>query len=150
MATKTRIFSAYDPPVGEVVDCAAAGEAGRSVTRQSEAEACDINNIIKRYDAGGLLTHVNERSPQYLDISEVGDYRTALERVRATEAFFMGLPADIRSKFANDAAAFLDFMSDPANLEAAKEMGLVPEPKEGEPAGDPVPAGGAGDAIQPG
>lgn len=123
---KVRIFSAYDPPVGEVVDCVGAGEDGRSLTWQSEADACDINKIIARFDAGGLITHVNQAQPMYVDVSQVGDYRGALDQVKAVEAFFMGFPASIRATFDNDPAVFLDFMSDPANEDEARRRGLLP------------------------
>lgn len=120
-----RIYSAYDPPEDrDKLDFS--GEEGRSLTKQSEAAATDINKIIERFDAGGMISHVNERTPVYLDVSEVADYRGALEQVRKTNEFFMELPAKVRERFKNDPAEFLDFMTDDANMAEAVELGLVP------------------------
>lgn len=121
-----RIYSAYDTPPDVVMDCASRGEEGRSLTRQSMKAESDINNILARYAKTGLLTHVSERSPLYLDVSEVSDYREALEQVRVTSLFFGKLPASIRTHFKNDAASFLDFMTNEDNRAEAIALGLVP------------------------
>lgn len=101
-----------------------------SKTRQSEAAACDVNNIVARFAKTGVMPTATAQG-FYGDVSELTDYRAALDKVRAADAAFMQLPAEIRREFDNDPATFLDFMSDPANLETAREMGLVeraPEP----------------------
>ncbi len=114
-----------------------------SKTRQSELEMCDINKIVSRYKHTGVLP-ANRNAGIYADVSEMGDYRTALEQVRSADTLFMQLPAATRTKFDNDAAKFLDFVSDPENMDDMIEMGLVkkaapevpPVPIE-EPPGDP-------------
>lgn len=108
-----------------VLDCAGAGELGRSKTRQSMKDETDINRILSRYVQTGLLNHVAMKTPVYGDVSQVRDYREAIEEVRAVRDFFVKLPAKIRTRFANDPAAFLDFMSDEANAAEAKELGLT-------------------------
>lgn len=105
---------------------------GPGVTKQSMKDETDINNIMKRYKAGGMISHVQNRSPVYMDVSQIVDYRTAIEQVRATEEFFQGLPATVRREFEDDAAAFLDFVSNPANKQTAEEMGVIPKPPEPE------------------
>lgn len=104
-----------------VIDCS----KDPSVTKQSFKAESDINNIVARYARTGLVTHVAAKSPVYVDVSDVNDYREALDRIRETQTFFDGLPAKIRSRFKNDAAQFLDFMSDENNAEEAKALGLV-------------------------
>lgn len=116
-----------------VLDCAKLGELGRSRTKQAMKDETDINRIVDRFARTGLVTHLAKGSPQYLDVAEVGDYRTAIQRVRDTEVFFEGLPAKIRSGFGNDPAMFLDFMCDPNNEAAAREMGLIPKVEGTEP-----------------
>jgi len=98
---------------------------GKSMTKQSMKDECDVNLILARYVKTGLLSHVQERSPVYADVSEMGDFREALGRVDAVRDFFAGLPSQVRAFFKNDPATFLDFMSDEANREKAEELGLV-------------------------
>lgn len=103
---------------------------GPSMAKQSMKAETDINNIMRRYVATGFVSHVQNKTPVYMDVSDVRDYREAVERVRTTEVFFKGLPAKVRQEFNDDAAAFLDFMADPANALTAEEMGLVPKAPE--------------------
>lgn len=96
----------------------------KSMTRQSEAEACDINSIMKRYEKTGVLP-VDTREAVFTDVSEVGSFREALDVVaRATEGF-MQLPAAVRARFGNDPVAFVDFCGDQANRGELEELGLV-------------------------
>lgn len=113
-----------------VLDCQGIGELGRSRTKQAMKDESDINNIVNRFAKTGMLTHVSTKSPTYLDVSAVTDYRDAIEQVRKTEVFFGGLPAKVRAHFSNDAAAFLDFMTDPSREAEARELGLIPEPEK--------------------
>lgn len=93
-------------------------------TRQSEAAACNINNIMRRYEKTGVIPPA-KRNAFYADVSTMGDYRTALHQVQSAQDYFMSLPAKLRSRFENDAAAFLDFVSDPANRDEMVELGLI-------------------------
>lgn len=113
------------PPVHEVV---CKEEEGK--TRQSDAVAADVNNIIKQFDRTGLLPQVQQG--MFMDVSEVGDYQSALAQVRLADSFFMSLPAAVRAEFGNNPAEFLDFAADPANRGRLQELGLVPkEPEAG-------------------
>lgn len=121
----------------------------KSRTRQSEAAACDINNIMRRYEQTGVLP-VDGREAFYADVSQMGDYRTALEQVRLANEAFLELPAGLRRRFDNDPAAFLDFTSDPANRKEMQELGLIepdpvvegpPGPAENVPAAAETPPG---------
>lgn len=67
---------------------------GESLTHQSHAESCDVNNIISRYDRTGVLP-LPSREPQYGDVTGLqGELTTLLgesERViRATGEFAAG------------------------------------------------------------
>lgn len=119
---------------------------GPSKTRQSEAADADINVIMARYEKTGRLPLGDGRDPQYLDVSELGDYRTVLDQVRAAEAVFMQFPAKVRAEFDNDPAAFLDFVVDPANEEEVRKMGLKGPGEPSEPRSDGEPTGDTGEA----
>ena len=95
-----------------------------SKTQQNQREEADINTIVKRFGLTGQLPE-NVRAPQYGDFTEVIDYHTALNAVRAAEESFMEMPAEIRSRFNNDPGAFVDFCSNDKNRKEAEELGLV-------------------------
>jgi len=97
-----------------------------SRTKQSMREECDINCIVAKARKGQAIVHVNERMPSFMDVSEVGDYKSALDMLRRADAFFERLPAKVRKAFNNDPAEFLDIsdtVDGRAKLEAA---GLLP------------------------
>jgi len=96
-----------------------------SRTVQSEADSVNINSIVARARAGGSVPSLTSREPRYIDVSEVGDYREALHRVRAAQEAFMTLPAIVRARFENDPARLLVFLGDPANRPEAEKLGLV-------------------------
>ncbi|WNK12646.1 MAG: internal scaffolding protein [Microvirus sp.] len=95
-----------------------------SKTIQSQKDEADINNIVRMFGVTGRLPQ-NVRTPSYGDFTGVDDYRTALEAVRAAERSFMELPAETRSKFANDPQQFLEFCDNPDNLEEMRKLGLA-------------------------
>lgn len=104
-----------------------------SRTRQEFAEECDINTIMERYEATGVISHVNHAEPMYLDTTIYPDLRGALDAFRDATQSFNALPAKVRKEFDNDPQKFVDFASDPANLKQMREWGLaapeaVPEP----------------------
>lgn len=77
-------------------------------TRPEFAAECDINNIVARYTRDGFVAHLNRGVPVFMDVSEVGDFKSAIEQVRAATDFFSKLPAKVRTKFGNDVARFID------------------------------------------
>ena len=96
-----------------------------SMTRQSELESSDINSIMARYKTTGYLPTGDEREAFFADVSEMGDYRTAMQHMLDAEAFFMSLPSELRAEFENDTAQFLDFVSNDENHDRMVEMGLL-------------------------
>lgn len=101
---------------------------GESLAQQHFQKECDIKEIIKRNDRAGIIEHVNRGVAQYADVSEVGDYKDALEVITKSMESFMGLPSDIRKKFNNDPGEFFDFATNPDNAGQMVELGLAPSP----------------------
>lgn len=101
-----------------------------SLTQQHMAEETDINYIVERFGVTGQLPEAPAYTPTYGDFTGVSDYRQALDAVSAADAAFMALPANIRARFDNDPALFVDFCSstDPADRNEAIELGLIPPP----------------------
>lgn len=122
---------------GEEFDSARFGTINheKSMTQQSDANDSDINVIMEKYAVTGQLPKVIQEG-LYGDFTEVGDYRGAVERIRAADEAFMLVPAEIREKFNNDPAQFMEFAQKEENLERLQKMGLeIPGfPKETKPA----------------
>ena len=121
---------------------------GESLTKQSMAAECDINNIMRKYEKTGILNHARTVEGRYGDFMAAPELQEAMNQVRLAEEMFMTLPSAVRKRFDNDAAGFLEFAQNPENQEEIYSMGLAerperpPEPPvpEGPPEGDP-PAG---------
>ncbi len=99
-----------------------------SLTKQSFKDETDINNILKNYNKTGLI-NTNNETPQYLDASMNMDFHQATNALITIQDNFDNLPAKIRKKFHNDPAEYLNFCSDPDNIEELRALGLA-EPLE--------------------
>lgn len=96
-----------------------------SLTVQSEKDTCDINLILKRYQKQGVIDHLNKYNAHYGDYIDVQDYQHSLNQVIAAHDMFMSLPSSIRVKFNNDPGVFLEFATNPDNLEDMGALGLT-------------------------
>lgn len=106
------------------VDCSF--DKGRTI--QSAKEETDINTIVKRFGITGQLP-VGVRMPSWGDFTEVFDYQTAMNALVAARESFMTMPANVRARFHNDAAEFVDFCSLDENRAEAIKLGLVVPPE---------------------
>lgn len=111
-------------------------ESMPSLTVQEHTLDTDINVIVQRFGLTGTMP-VNHRVPQYGDYSQIHDYRTAIEAVQAAQDHFMEMPHEVRSRFQNDPQLFLDYCSNPANMDGMRQLGLA-IPKESQPVGGPA------------
>lgn len=119
---------------------------GVSKTKQEFRKECDINFIVKRYNATGQLpVDMAKVQPVFADVSRMGSFAEALNQVRAAEEAFMMLPPELRTKFDNDPAALVSFIQDDKNYNEAVSLGLVAKPTEPTQA----PAEGSGTPIPP-
>lgn len=101
-----------------------------SRTRQDQKDEADINVIAKNFGLYGTLP-TNVRVPSFGDFTGVGDYREAVEAIRAADASFMAMDARVRARFENDPQLFIEFCSNEANLDEMRTLGLaVPLPEE--------------------
>ena len=107
-----------------------------SMTKQSFAEEADINTIVKRFGLTGQLPG-DVRMPVNGDFTEVPDFRGAMQLIVEAREAFMRMPADVRARFGNDPAAFVDFVSDDQNRAEAERLGIV---MKKEPVLEPVKA----------
>lgn len=114
-----------------------------SMTQQHFKDECDINNIIARYEATGLLTdplQSSGRMYEFGDYSSVKDYQDSLNTIIEARAMFDDLPARVRERFNYDPSQLLFFLADETNRDEAVRLGLVssPSPTATEPVGSPA------------
>lgn len=98
-----------------------------SLAQQHMKDEADINTIVRRFGLTGELPS-GVRMPQYGDFTGVTDYHSAMNAVISAQDSFSQLPAEVRARFNNDAAAFVDFCMDESNRAEAESLGLV-QPK---------------------
>lgn len=120
--------------------------SGPTMTRQEFAEECDINVLMQRYqnqDIGAIMRAAGE--PVYADFSEMPqDLMGFMKLMGDAENAFMTLPAEVRRTFDNDAVKFVDFASEPSNLDQMRSWGLAPPAPLAAPVGaPPAPSGAA-------
>lgn len=128
--------------------------SGPGRTHQSYGPECDINVIMARYQATGVLEHVKEALPQFLDTTAM-DFQSHMDTIALGKEVFAGLPAKLRDRFHNDPVRLLEFVENPENraecitlgflVEARgepndKPQGHVPKPKAPDGADKPAPA----------
>lgn len=141
MKIKLKQENVYD--TDEVSKQTAFEVIGESMAQQSQKDEADINTIVKRFGLTGELPK-NVRMPTYGDFTDVTDYRTALEAVRAANEAFMRMPPHVRKRFDNSPELFVQFCSDEKNREEAIKLGLVVPKEAAAPvSGTPEPAAGA-------
>ena len=102
-------------------------ENGKTV--QYFKDDCDVNNIMKKYEATGVLWTTKDK-PRYGDFTDVPDYQDALHKVREAENSFDALPSQVRKYFNNDPSEFVEFCSKQENLDEMRRLGLAPEARE--------------------
>ncbi len=123
------------------IECKTAGK-----TKQSMRDECDVNFIMARYVKTGLIEHLSGGIPSFPDVSELGDYRSAIENMRSADKYFQGLPAEVRARFGHDAANFMEFLQSGASEEDLRKLSL-------EILGDRrtarEPVGREGDVVEP-
>lgn len=126
-----------------------------SRAKQSFKDECNINNILSKWQQTGLITHTNKSQPNYATLASPTDYHQSLNTIMAAQEAFDALPSTLRTKFDNDPAQFLGFVSDPKNKDELQKLGLTNTPAPQEPStGAPgavqsskgVPVGGSGSA----
>ena len=96
-----------------------------SLTAQEFKEESDINTIIDRFGIGENPIEA-QRWVTNVDIADApNNYQDVMNQLNAARDQFMSLPARVRSRFENDPAKFVSFVSDASNLEEMVSLGLA-------------------------
>jgi phage internal scaffolding protein len=115
---KSSFQTAYSKVKKPKIDC------GESLTEQGHKKECDMNYILKDYQRTGLIKHAKENKGRYDDVSPI-DFQEAMLTVANARNMFEELPSNMRKRFANDPARFLDFVQNPANADEMRELGIL-------------------------
>lgn len=94
------------------------------LVEQNHRDSCDIHHIMRKYERNGVLTHIRENAGTYMELPSEVDFHLAMNQIARAQQSFESLPSDLRKKFGNDPAAFVDFMQDGDNLDAIEKLGL--------------------------
>lgn len=116
--------TAYNYDMNEAGDESGLSCPEQTLTQQQFEEECDINTIVRRFNITGELP-TGVHMPTYQDFDGIFDFRTAMEAIRTANESFDEMPAEVRARFHNDPAEFVDFCNDEANRAEAQKMGLV-------------------------
>lgn len=120
---------------------------GRSRTKQSDMDLCDVNAIVRRARSTGQLEHLAKQVPRYGDFTNVDDYLTCLSRVREAHDQFAALPSAVRDHCDNDPGELIALVMDPERRSEVEGLGMqkladilhgVVEPAPEEPPAVPV------------
>lgn len=101
-----------------------------SLTQQQFKEEANANWVMEQFARTGDISILQKSNPRYGDFTGVADYQESLNIVMAAQDAFMSLPANLRKKFNNDPAEYVAFVSDEANREEMKNLGMLKESPE--------------------
>lgn len=114
--------TAYGPKLEDVViDASSKWGPG---AKQSFKDESDINLIMRKYQKSGAISWLARHEGDFADVSSF-DFLDAQLTVAKAKEMFADLPSSVRSRFQNDPAEFLFFMSDSGNQEEAVKLGLA-------------------------
>lgn len=125
-----------------------------SMTKQSFKEECDINNIVRRFEATGQIDHINQAAAQglYMDLPTGLDLQAGLDMIHQAEAAFMALPADVRAEYGNDPVRFVEAFNNPTDAQQERfiALGLAKDTRQSPPEVKPPAAPPAPSPAPPG
>jgi len=107
-------------------------------TKQALADELDVNKIVHKYQATGILQKANNFEAVYGEFTST-DLQDSIEKVEKAQQMFMEIPSQVRSQFNNDAGAFIDYATNPQNIRQLVKWGLA-TPSE-------IPSSATDDAI---
>lgn len=102
------------------------------ITKQSHKDECDIHNILRQYSRTGVIQHIAKGSASFEQLPDPVEYQEALNIQLEASAAFAQLPARVRESFRNDPAQLLLALSDPAQADYLRDLGIL-KPKPATP-----------------
>jgi len=117
--------------VSPKIDCQKAIDEGEEIrVEQSHKDEVNINNIVKRAGGMELIAKVNALKDWKFDDVTSNDFQENMNAIIKARDTFADVPSEIRRKFDNDPAKFMDFVRNPENIQAMIDLGLSKAPEE--------------------
>lgn len=115
------IYNSKSRRVSNGIDCSK--DVVRTV--QYQKDDADITKIVAAHFSTGVFPGTS-RPLQYIDTTVMPQsYEEVLNLHATTKSLFYKLPHDIRARFNNNPAIFMDFASDPANDAELAKFGFT-------------------------
>lgn len=123
---------------------------GPTKTKQALAEQLDVNKIVRKYGGVDQVAAAHSFEAVYgVDFNSI-DIHQAIDMLDRASELFESVPSEIRAKFDNDAGKYIDFATNPQNLEQMRAWGMTnlppvepaSPPAGGEPPPEPAPKDG--------
>lgn len=126
-----RIIGKYDSD--ELSNLTALTDFEETRTRQEFKDESDINTIIKLFGIGENPIENGKWITDVDIVNATSDFQSAMNILVEASGKFNNLPAQLRSRFDNDPAIFVQFCSNPDNKEEMIKLGLVDKPSVAKP-----------------
>ncbi len=84
-------------------------------TKQAFKNETDINQILKRAQKSGMISHLNKHEARYGDFANF-DFFDAQLQLAAGATIFADLPVELRREFNQSPGEFFEYVNDPANV----------------------------------
>jgi len=95
----------------------------KSLAQQHLKEETDINNIVQTFTRTGMLPQ-HSLPPLAEDFQIIKSFQQAMDLVVEARESFQQMPAEVRNRFQNDPARFVEFCSNPDNKAEMRKWGL--------------------------
>ena len=103
-----------------------------SMTEQHFKDECDINHIVSRYEATGVMPS-GSNPPLFGDFEKFPtDLLSSRQFFDEAESRFMELPAAVRKEFNNSPLELLAALQDSSNRQRFIDLGLIDPPVQPE------------------
>jgi len=102
----------------------------KTPVKQEFKDDTDVNNIVERFLRTGELSNMIQQDPIYGDFVDVPTYEEAFNIVLFANEQFDALPSNLRERFFNSPAKFLEFCSNPDNRDEMVKLGLMVDKKD--------------------
>jgi len=90
-------------------------------TKQSFRDETDINQILKRAQKSGTISHISKYEARYGDFTGFDFFAAQLKLSQGAE-IFAELPVELRREFNQSPAEFFNYVNDPANEGRVAEL----------------------------
>lgn len=100
-----------------------------TLTQQHDEHDANINNIVNTYMKTGEI-QIHNKPPLTTDFEMITSVQDAMQLLVDARMAFMEQPANVRTRFNNDPAQFVEFCSNEDNRDDMRKMGLLSPEEE--------------------